>query len=167
MARVAREGDRARNGADGEGERPARGGSAVRRPRTRADGADERPASSGSADRRRAPRRGRTSASAEPAREAPPERGDGAPARRIRAPQAARAGLRQIVELTGKEPEGVTSVQPTEGGWVVGVEVVEDRRIPSSSDILSVYEADLDANGDLMSYRRSRRYSRGRGNDEA
>lgn len=71
------------------------------------------------------------------------------------------------MELTGKEPEGVTSVQPTEGGWVVGVEVVEDRRIPSSSDILSVYEADLDANGDLMSYRRSRRYSRGRGNDEA
>jgi hypothetical protein len=87
---------------------------------------------------------------------------------RIPAPAAARAGLRQIVELTGKEPEGVTAVQPADDGWVVGVEVVEDRRIPSSSDVLAIYEAELDADGVLTSYRRSRRYSRGRGgSDEA
>jgi hypothetical protein len=86
---------------------------------------------------------------------------------RIPAPAAARAGLRQIVELTGKEPEGVTAVQPADDGWVVGVEVVEDRRIPSSSDILSIYQAGIDADGNLTSYRRIRRYARGRGgNDE-
>ena len=49
-----------------------------------------------------------------------------------------------------------------EDGWVVGIEVVEDRRIPSSSDILAAYETALDMDGQLLSYRRVRRYPRGR-----
>lgn len=81
----------------------------------------------------------------------------------ITAPEAAQAALRAIVDLTGKHPEGVTAVEPTDDGWLVGVEVVEDQRIPSSSDILAIYEAELDLDGSLMSYRRSRRYPRGRG----
>jgi uncharacterized protein YuzE len=74
--------------------------------------------------------------------------------------------LRQITELTGKQPEGVTAVDRGEDGWVVGVEIVEDRRVPSSSDILAIYEIELDMDGELMSYRRVRRYQRGRGDDE-
>ena len=80
----------------------------------------------------------------------------------LTAAQAARTALRQIAELTGKQPEGITGVGPAEGGWVVGVEVVEDRRIPSSSDILAAYETALDLDGELLSYRRVRRYPRGR-----
>jgi Gas vesicle synthesis protein GvpO len=80
----------------------------------------------------------------------------------LSAARAAQAGLRQIVELTGKQPEGVTGVEPADDGWLVGVEVLEDRRIPSSADILAVYEAEIDADGDLASYRRVRRYARGR-----
>jgi hypothetical protein len=76
---------------------------------------------------------------------------------------AAQAGLSQIAELTGKEPAGVTGVEPTEDGWVVGVEVVEDRRIPSSTDILATYETEFDMSGELISYRRVKRYARGRG----
>jgi hypothetical protein len=83
--------------------------------------------------------------------------------RRLGAAAAAEQGLRQIAELIGKEPEGVTGVEPGEDGWVVGVEVVEDRRVPSSADILATYEAELDAAGELVSYRRMRRYARGRG----
>jgi gas vesicle protein GvpO len=79
------------------------------------------------------------------------------------AAQIAQAGLRQITELTGKAVEGVTGVEPGDGGWIVGVEVVEDRRVPSSADILATYEAELDEDGDLVSYRRLRRYPRGRG----
>lgn len=91
----------------------------------------------------------------------------GGSAARIGAPAAAKAAMRQIVQLTAKEPEGVTAVQRGGEGWLVGVEVVEDRRIPSSSDMLAVYETELDDGGELMSYRRIRRYSRGRGgNDE-
>jgi hypothetical protein len=82
---------------------------------------------------------------------------------RLSAAQAARIGLDQIAELTGKEPEGVTGVEPGEDGWIVTVEVVEDPRIPSSADILATYETEFDMSGELLSYRRVRRYSRGRG----
>ena len=43
----------------------------------------------------------------------------------------------------------------------VGVEVVESHRIPDSADILAVYEVCLDESGELESYRRTQRYSRG------
>jgi hypothetical protein len=85
---------------------------------------------------------------------------------RLSAAEAAREGLQQIVELTGKEPESVTGVRPEEDGWRVSVDVVEDRRIPPSTDILATYEAELDGDGELLSYRRLRRYSRGRGDDK-
>lgn len=85
---------------------------------------------------------------------------------RLNAAKAGGAALRQITELTGKEPEGVTGVDRGEDGWVVAVEVVEDRRVPSSSDILAIYEIELDMDGELMSYRRVKRYPRGRGDDE-
>jgi hypothetical protein len=92
-----------------------------------------------------------------------PRRGQG---NRLNAAKAGQAALGQITELTGKQPEGVTGVDRGEDGWVVGVEVVEDRRVPSSSDILAIYEIELDMDGELMSYRRVRRYPRGRGDDE-
>ncbi|MEE6259139.1 gas vesicle protein GvpO [Plantactinospora sonchi] len=76
---------------------------------------------------------------------------------------AARNGLRHIAELTGKTVTGVTSLHRSEHGWTIGVEVVEDRRIPSSADILAVYQTDLDDRGELLGYRRTRRYPRGRG----
>jgi gas vesicle protein GvpO len=84
----------------------------------------------------------------------------------LTAAKAGQAALRQIAELTGKAAEGVTGVESADDGWVVGVEVVEDRRIPSSTDILATYETELDMDGELMSYRRVRRYPRGRGDNE-
>jgi hypothetical protein len=83
----------------------------------------------------------------------------------LTAAQAAQRGLRQIAELTGKQTEGVTGVEPAEDGWIVGVEVVEDRRVPSSADLLATYQTELDMSGELLSYRRVRRYPRGRGDN--
>jgi hypothetical protein len=83
----------------------------------------------------------------------------------LTAAEAGRQGLEQIAGLTGKDPEGVTGVARDEDGWVVTVEVVEDRRIPSSTDILAMYETQLGPDGELDSYRRIRRYARGRGDD--
>jgi hypothetical protein len=80
---------------------------------------------------------------------------------RLSAAEAGREGLRQVTELTGKDPEGVTGVQRSQDGWLVAVDVVEDRRIPSSTDILCTYETEIDDDGELLSYRRVRRYSRG------
>jgi hypothetical protein len=76
---------------------------------------------------------------------------------------AVRAALREILDLTAKQPESIVGVQRTRDGWTVCFEVIEDRRIPSSADILATYEAAIDADGELMSFRRLRRYSRGRG----
>jgi hypothetical protein len=77
--------------------------------------------------------------------------------------EAARAGLRQIAELTGKQPESVTGVAPTEDGWLVNVEVVEDSHIPSSADVLATYRIEMSLDGEMLSYRRERRYTRGHG----
>ncbi len=96
------------------------------------------------------------------AREEPPP---GRP-QRLGARAVARAAVEQVVEMTGKSPEGVTSVSRSDDGWVVGVEVVETERIPDSADVLAIYEAELDGDAELMSYRRVRRYPRGRGDDE-
>ena len=84
----------------------------------------------------------------------------------IRPAKAGQLAMRQIAELTGKQAEGITGVEPGEDGWIVGVEVVEDQRIPSSTDILATYETEVDADGELVSYRRVRRYARGRGDSE-
>lgn len=83
----------------------------------------------------------------------------------LTAAKAGQVALRQTAELTGKEAEGVTGVEPAEDGWMVGVEVVEDRRVPSSTDILATYEVELDTDGELVSYRRVKRYTRGHGDD--
>ena len=84
----------------------------------------------------------------------------------LTAAKAGQTAMRQIAELTGKDPEGVTGIEPAEDGWMVGVEVVEDRRVPSSVDILATYETELDSVGELVSYRRVRRYTRGHGDSE-
>jgi len=103
-------------------------------------------------------------------RDETPANGYRRPARRTRkamtAGEAAKAALREIAALTAKQPEGVTEVERTEDGWTVGIELVEDQRIPSSSDILATYETMIDADGELLSYRRVRRYARGRGDTE-
>ncbi|GII59467.1 hypothetical protein Pth03_78560 [Planotetraspora thailandica] len=87
-----------------------------------------------------------------------PSRADGGP---LTAVSAGERGLRYIADLTVRDAEAVTLVEPAEGGWTVHVEIVEDRRVPSSGDILAIYEAELDEEGDLLSYRRLRRYRRG------
>ncbi|MBP2707856.1 gas vesicle protein [Microbispora sp. RL4-1S] len=95
----------------------------------------------------------------EEAYEAPPQ-----PRRRaLTAVTAGQAGLRHISGLTSRKAEAVTLVQPVENGWVVDVEVLEDHRIPSSGDLLATYEAEMDGDGNLLSYRRTRRYRRGTG----
>jgi Gas vesicle synthesis protein GvpO len=86
-----------------------------------------------------------------------------APRRSLTAAEAGRHGLRQIAELTGKDPEGVSGVEPSDDNWLVTVDVVEDHRIPSSTDVLASYEAELGPDGDLIAYRRVRRYTRGSG----
>ena len=79
------------------------------------------------------------------------------------ASSAGAAALTQVRELIGKDLTGITSVEPIDDGWLVEIEVVEERRVPSSSDMLALYEIELDLDGALLAYRRTKRYVRGRG----
>lgn len=82
-----------------------------------------------------------------------------------RKPSASRIAAQaqeHLSALTSKPVVGVTSVEPAEQGWLVEVEVLEEARIPSSSDMLALYEAELNEHGDLLAYRRTKRYARGR-----
>lgn len=74
--------------------------------------------------------------------------------------------MEHIGKLTGKQSVGVVSLERTDDGWQVGVEVVEGARVPSSADLLAVYQVDLDAAGELLGYRRRKRYQRGSSESE-
>jgi hypothetical protein len=93
-------------------------------------------------------------------------RDDGVDGTRLTARDAAETAREVIAEFLGREPVGMTSIQLTDAdGWVVEFEVVEDRRIPSSADILALYEVELDSDGELLGFRRTRRYLRGQTQD--
>ena len=80
--------------------------------------------------------------------------------------QLAQRARRELAEITGLKAESVTSLQRDEGGtWKVTVELLELSRIPETDDMLGSYEAGLDENGELLGYRRLRRYSRSQSGD--
>ncbi|MEU1074695.1 MULTISPECIES: gas vesicle protein [unclassified Streptomyces] len=74
---------------------------------------------------------------------------------------AMRAAADQLAELLGRFPESVSSLKPAEGGWEAQVEVVELERIPDTTSVMASYRVALDEEGELISYERTRRYSRG------
>jgi hypothetical protein len=72
----------------------------------------------------------------------------------------------QLYTLTGREPEGIAGLERSDDGWTVQVELLELRRIPSTTDVIGLYEVRTDHQGELQGYRRLRRYARGAAEDE-
>lgn len=72
----------------------------------------------------------------------------------------------QLVGLTGKEFEGIVGLSRSDDGWSVSVELLEMRRIPSTTDVIAVYEVDVDQDGDLTGYRRLHRFLRGEAGED-
>ncbi|CAL9345036.1 hypothetical protein SUDANB120_00344 [Streptomyces sp. enrichment culture] len=83
------------------------------------------------------------------------------PARRAGAAWVLRAAMEQLSELLGRHPDSVSALKPTEEGWEAVVEVVELPRIPDTTSVMASYRVALDEEGELISYERTRRYSRG------
>ncbi|MCY0962441.1 MULTISPECIES: gas vesicle protein [unclassified Streptomyces] len=102
-------------------------------------------AGEGEAQDRRTPRR------------TPPRRRSAAPGPAV----AMRAAAQQLAELLGRLPDSVSSLKPTEDGWEAHVEVVELERIPDTTSVMASYRVTLDGEGELISYERTRRYTRG------
>ena len=71
----------------------------------------------------------------------------------------AQHGKEQLAELTGLQPDTVSSLAQDEKGWRVSVEMIEMKRIPDSADVLASYQICLDGAGQLISYERGRRYT--------
>ncbi|MFF2779534.1 gas vesicle protein [Streptomyces sp. NPDC058052] len=81
--------------------------------------------------------------------------------RRMGAAEAMRSAAGQLALLLGRDPDSVSSLKPTEDGWEARVEVVELPRIPETTSVMGSYKVVLDARGELLSFERVRRYSRG------
>ena len=74
---------------------------------------------------------------------------------------AVRSAREHLSELLGRPVEGVLGVDRDHGNWVVTAQVVELERIPNTMDVLGEYEAVLDKDGEVVTYRRTQRYRRG------
>ncbi|MER5960310.1 gas vesicle protein [Streptomyces sp. NPDC056121] len=74
---------------------------------------------------------------------------------------AAGAACRSLQRLIGHTTEGVSAVRRNDDGWCVVVDVLELPRIPDTTSLLASYEVQVDQEGELMEYRRVRRYRRG------
>jgi hypothetical protein len=68
--------------------------------------------------------------------------------------------MSQLAELTGRDPDSVSGLEPTDDGWRFQVEIVELERVPQTTSVLASYEVDTDPDGNVVSYRRVRRYTR-------
>jgi len=79
--------------------------------------------------------------------------------------EASRTAIEQLAELTNLEPEGISRMEPQDDGWLFQVEMVELERIPDSTSILASYEIRADKDGNVVSYRRNRRYTRNQAGD--
>jgi hypothetical protein len=80
---------------------------------------------------------------------------------KLSAGELGEAALTTIEELTGYEPEAVTALEWDGDLWKVTVDVLELARIPSTTDVIGSYDVQLDGEGTLRGYRRTRRFMRG------
>jgi len=85
---------------------------------------------------------------------------------------SARKAIEQVRDefpaLLGRPIESVLGVERTDGngGWTVMVQVVELERIPRSTDVLGAYAVELDKDGELVGYRRRRRFNRSQADED-
>lgn len=65
-----------------------------------------------------------------------------------------------FTQATGRVPEAVTGLRKEGDGWQVSLDVVELRRIPSSTDVMAEYLVQLSGDGDFLGYERMSRFIR-------
>jgi hypothetical protein len=71
------------------------------------------------------------------------------------------AARETVQDLTGFPPESVSGLQWDGESWLVTVDVCELERIPSTTDLLATYVVQLDDGGNLLGYKRTKRFVRG------
>lgn len=61
----------------------------------------------------------------------------------------------ELNNLTGLEISSTVAAEKEGDGWLVIMEVIEKRSIPDSMDILARYETRLDADGNMLDFKRT------------
>jgi hypothetical protein len=79
----------------------------------------------------------------------------------LSAKEMTRAAIDALRELTGREPEAATGLMWDGEAWLVTVDVLELARIPNTTDLIATYVVELDGDGNLSGYKRTRRFQRG------
>src|ERR671919_3103926 len=76
------------------------------------------------------------------------------------------AARETVQDLTGFPPETVSGLQWDGDSWLVTVDVCELERVPSTTDVMATYVVQLDERGELLGYKRGRRYIRGHAEED-
>jgi Gas vesicle synthesis protein GvpO len=85
----------------------------------------------------------------------------------VKAAELIELAKRQVAELTGLKTETVSSFsRDGDENWIVKVEALELTRVPSTMDVLGTYEVTISNDGELVGFRRARRYHRSSTEDE-
>jgi len=74
--------------------------------------------------------------------------------------QIANKAKDQLTTLTGLKAETVSAFTKNSDGYQVSVEMLEMVHVPNCLDVLATYEVQLDPQGNIISYLRTRRYHR-------
>lgn len=87
---------------------------------------------------------------------------------KLSAAELGRAALTTVEELTGYRPEAVTALvwDGDSSTWSITVDALELERIPNTTDLLGEYIVQLDEDGTLRGYHRSRRFQRGHADED-
>ena len=92
---------------------------------------------------------------------------NGSGANKLSAREAVQRVREELPELMGKPLEAILGVERNDDdGWQVTAQIVELARIPSSTDVLGVYTVTLEPDGELVGYKRRRRYNRSQADDD-
>ncbi|MCD2189584.1 gas vesicle protein GvpO [Actinomycetospora soli] len=78
------------------------------------------------------------------------------------------AAVQDLAEDLGWQWETLAGLRRTTGdagGWTATLDVVETSRVPSTTDVIGVYEIELDEEAGLLGFRRLRHYVRGQGDN--
>ena len=86
------------------------------------------------------------------------DEGSGRSNGRPRARELVEGARDELVAITGRPAYGVSGLTATDDGWMVRVDLVELERIPPSTSVLASYEVELDGDGNLVGYERTRRF---------
>jgi hypothetical protein len=76
------------------------------------------------------------------------------------------AARETVQDLTGYPPEAVSGLQWDGDSWLVTVDVRELERVPSTTDVLASYVVQLDDQGELLGYKRTKRFLRSQAEEE-